>query len=195
MWYAFSEKYPEALTAAQDLIEKYPDSPLVARARKLGDAVFALAVPGMVDEERFGRVVRYWETYDFIGQKDTKVDDQTKLGVAMSYWKVGKPAKALALLTPYLQERQAKDVSAKALGMAVNIYLDSLAWKEIAELVSMVKKNWKLDEAQMLQLDYARAMSLQNLGDDSMALPMWAELAKDVKVVPAFRAYAMYYMA
>ena len=195
MWYAFNKKYPEALTAAQDLIEKYPDSPLVGRARKLGDAVFVLAVPGMVNEERYGRVVRYWETYDFIGQKDTRVNDGTKLGVAMSYWKIGKPEEALKLLSPFLQKKQVKDVSAQALGMAVNIYLDGLAWKEIADLVSMVKKNWKLDEEQLLQIDYARAMALQNLGDDVVALPLWAELAKNVKVEPTFRAYAMYYMA
>jgi len=195
MWYAFNKQYPEALTAAQDLIEKFPDSPLVERARKLGDAVFALAVPGMVGDERFGRVVRYWETYDFIGQKDTKVDDTTRLGVAMSYWKVGQPQKALELLKPYLTEKQIPGISDKALGMAVNIYLDGLAWKEIADLVNMAKKNWTLDEKQLRQLDYARAMSLQNLGDAAAALPMWAELAKDVNVDPAFRAYAMYYMA
>ncbi|MDD3313390.1 tetratricopeptide repeat protein [Pseudodesulfovibrio sp.] len=195
MWYAFNKQYPEALTAAQDLIEKYPDSALADRARQLGDAVFALAVPGMVDEGLYGRVVRYWETYDFIGKKDTKVNDQTRLGVAMSYWKVGQPEKALGLLRPYLQPRQTPGVSDKALGMAVNIYLDGLAWKEISDLVTMVKKNWKLDDKQLRQMDYARAMSLQNLGEEGAALPMWAELARDVKVDPALRAYAMYYMA
>jgi len=148
-----------------------------------------------VDEERFGRVVRYWETYDFIGDKDTRVNDDTKLGVAMSYWRVGKPEEALKLLSPYLQKKQVKNISAQALGMAVNIYLDGLAWKEIADLVDMVKRNWKLGEEQLLQIDYARAMALQNLGDDVKALPMWAELAKNVKVEPSFRAYAMYYMA
>jgi len=195
MWYAFNKQYPEALTAAQDLIEKYPDSALADRARQLGDAVFALAVPGMVDEGLYGRVVRYWETYDFIGKKDTKVNDQTKLGVALSYWKVGQPEKALALLKPYLQPKQVPGVSDKALGMAVNIYLDGLAWKEISDLVTMAKKNWKLDDKQLRQMDYARAMSLQNLGEEGAALPLWAELARDVKVDPALRAYAMYYMA
>ncbi|WP_419787586.1 tetratricopeptide repeat protein [Pseudodesulfovibrio sp.] len=195
MWYAFNKQYPEALSAAQDLIEKFPDSPLTDRARKLGDAVFALAVPGMVDEGLYGRVVRYWETYDFIGKKDTKVNDQTKLGVAMSYWKVGQPEKALALLKPYLQPKQVPDISDKALGMAVNIYLDGLAWNEISQLVDMAGKNWKLEEKQKRQLEYARAMSLQNLGEEAKALPLWAELAKDVNVDPSLRAYAMYYMA
>jgi tetratricopeptide (TPR) repeat protein len=47
----------------------------------------------------------------------------------------------------------------------------------------------------MRQVEYAQAMSLQNLGEANQALAMWADLAKDVKVDPAFRAYAMYYMA
>ncbi len=195
MWYAYNKKYPEALSAAQDLIEKYPDSPLVERARKLGDSVFALAVPGMVGEERYGRVVRYWETYDFIGKEDTKVDDFTRLNVATSYWKIGQPEKALEIIKLFLKKKPVKDVSDKALGLAVNIYLDQLAWKDIADLVAMAKANWELKPEQLRQLDYARAMSLQNLGNANQALPMWAELAKDVKVEPTFRAYAMYYMA
>ncbi len=149
----------------------------------------------MVGEERYGRVVRYWETYDFIGKEDTKVDEWTRLNIATSYWKIGQPEKAIELLKPFLQKKQVKDVSDKALGLAVNIYLDQLAWKEISDLIAMAKKNWTLKPEQLRQLDYARAMSLQNLGNSNQALPMWAELAKDVKVEPAFRAYAMYYMA
>jgi len=195
MWYAFNKKYPEALLAAQDLIEKFPDSPLVDKAKTLGDSVFVLAVPGMMGEERYGRVVRYWETYDFIGKEGTRVDDQTMLSIATSYWKVGKPGKALELIKPYLQKKQVDRISNEALGIAVNIYLDQLAWSEIASLVSMTKANWKIEPGQQLQLDYARAMSLQNMGDVGKALPMWAGLAKDMQVDPAFRAYAMYYMA
>ena len=195
MWFAFHKRYPESLTAAQDFIEKYPDSPLIDRARTLGDSVFTLGVPGMMQEERYGRIVRYWETYEFIDQKDTKVDDRTRLNVALSYWKVGQPQKAMDILKPYLQKRQVENISDEALGLAVNIYLDQLAWQEIADLVAMVKVNWKLKPAQLRQLDYARAMSLQNLGESNRALPMWANLAKDNKVEPAFRAYAMYYMA
>lgn len=195
MWYAFNKKYSEALAAAQDLIEKFPDSPLVDKAKTLGDSVFALAVPGMAAEERYGRIVRYWETYDFIGKDDSKVDAQTMLNIATSYWKIGNPQKALDIIQPYLQKKQIDNISDEALGLAVNIYLDQLAWKEIADLVGMTKANWKLKPAQQRQLDYARAMSLQNMGDTGKALPMWAELAKDMKIDPAFRAYAMYYMS
>ncbi|WP_243547086.1 tetratricopeptide repeat protein [Pseudodesulfovibrio tunisiensis] len=195
MWYAFNKKYSEALGAAQDFIGKFPDSPLVPRARKLGDSVFALAVPGLMEEERYGRVVRYWETYDFIGEKDTKVDNGTILSVATSYWKAGQPEKSLELIKPFLTEKQIPRYSDEALGLAVNIYLDQLAWQEIADLVQMAQQNWQLGEKQQGQLKYARAMSLQNLGDPTQALVLWADLAKNMRIDPAFRAYAMYYMA
>ncbi|OIQ51349.1 Outer membrane protein assembly factor BamD [Pseudodesulfovibrio hydrargyri] len=195
MWYAFNKKYPEALTAAQDLIEKYPDSPLVDKARTLGDSVFVRAVPGMLAEQRYGRIVRYWETYDFIGKKDSKVDDNTKLAIATSYWKIGQPDKALDLLKPYLTRKQIPGVSDQALGLAVNIYLDQLAWQDINDLVNMASRNWKLEPGQKRQVDYARAMALQNMGDGKRAVTLWADLAKDTTVDPAFRAYAMYYMA
>ncbi|WP_238528216.1 tetratricopeptide repeat protein [Pseudodesulfovibrio mercurii] len=195
MWHAFHKQYPEALTAAQDLIEKYPDSPLADKARTLGDSVFVRAVPGMLAEQRYGRIVRYWETYDFIGKKDSKVDDNTRLAIATSYWKIGQPAKALELLKPYLTKKQIPGISDQALGLAVNIHLDQLAWQDISDLVSMASKNWKLKPEQQRQLDYARAMALQNLGDSRRAVTLWADLAKDMTVDPAFRAYAMYYMA
>ena len=195
MWYAFNQKYSDALAASQDLIEKFPDSPLVDKARELGDSVFVLAAPDLAADERYARIVRYWETYDFIGKKDSKVDDKTKLIIATSYWKIGQPGKAMEMLKPYLQKKQVPEISDEALGIAVNVYLDQLAWKEIDELVEMTTANWKLKLPQQRQLDYARAMSLQNLGDSGKALPMWAELAKDLNVDPAFRAYAMYYMS
>ena len=195
MWYTFHEQFPDALASAQDLIEKFPDSPLVEKARELGDKIFVQAVPGLMQDERYDRVIRYWEGYDFIGKKNTKVDDNTRLNVATSYWKIGQPAKALALIQPFLDAPTKTELSENALSLAVNVYLDQLAWQEIADIVADAKKKWQLSDRIKRQMDYARAMSLQNMGETKQALVMWADLAKDVDVDPTFRAYAMYYMA
>ena len=195
MWYAFNKKYPEALTAAQDFIDKFPASDLLPRARELGDKVFALAVPGLMDEDNYQRVVRYWESYDFIGKGDTRVDDNTKLMVANSYWKLKQPDKALEIIEPYLGEKQVPGASDKAIDLAVGIYLDQYAWASINKLVDRASKHWKLQPKQQRQLEYARAMALQNMGEADRALPLWADLGKDPEVDPSFRGYAMYYMA
>lgn len=194
MWYAFHNKNADALAAAQDFLDLFPESELAPRARKLGDSVFVKAVPGLMEQEHYKRIVRYWEDYDFIGEEDTKVDDDTKLMVATSYWKLDQPAKALALLEPYLDE-QIPGVSEKALDLAVNVYLGEYNWNGINRLVQHAEENWDIDEKQLRQLNYARAMALQNMGEDIRAVPLWAELAKNPEVDPSFRGYAMYYLA
>ncbi|WP_245628790.1 tetratricopeptide repeat protein [Salidesulfovibrio brasiliensis] len=194
MWYAFHDKYAEALAASQDFLDLFPDSKLANRARELGDSVFVRALPGLIQEENYKRVVRYWEDYDFIGEEETKVDDDAKLMVATAYWKLGQPAEALALLQPYL-DKQIPGVSDKALDLAVNVYLGEYNWDAINELVKHAEANWDIDPKQLRQLNYARAMSLQNLGDETKAVPLWAELAKNPEVDPSFRGYAMYYLA
>lgn len=195
MWYAFHKKYADSLGAAQDFVDKFPDSELLPRARQLGDKIFALAVPGLVEDENYERVVRYWEGYDFIGEGDTKVDDNTKLLVATSYWKLGRHDKALEIIEPYLGEKQIPEISNKAIDLAVGIYLDQYAWDSINKLVDRASKHWKLEPKQQRQLEYARAMALQNMGEPAEALPLWAELAKNPEVDPSFRGYAMYYVA
>ncbi|WP_018124572.1 tetratricopeptide repeat protein [Desulfovibrio oxyclinae] len=194
MWYAFHNKNADALAAAQDFLDLFPESQLATRARELGDSVFFKAVPGLMEQEHYKRIVRYWEDYDFIGEGETKVDDDTKLMVATSYWKLGQPAKALALLEPYLDE-QIPGVSEKALDLAVNVYLGEYNWNGINRLVKHAEENWDLGEKQLRQLNYARAMALQNMGEDIRAVPLWAELAKNPEVDPSFRGYAMYYLA
>ncbi|KAB1442465.1 tetratricopeptide repeat protein [Pseudodesulfovibrio senegalensis] len=195
MWYAFHKKYADALGASQDFIDKFPGSDLKDRARALGDKVFALAVPQLVEEGNYKRVLRYWESYDFIGKGDTKVDDNTRLMVATSYWKMGQPDQALEIIKPYLGDTQIPDISSKAIDLAVGIYLDQYAWDSMNKLVDHATQKWKLEPRQMRQLKYARAMALQNMGEAKEALPLWAELGMNPEVDPAFRGYAMYYMA
>jgi len=195
MWYAFNKKYADALGASQDFLDKFPGSDLKDRARALGDKVFALAVPELVEDGNYQRVLNYWENYNFIGKGDTQVDDNTRLMVATSYWKMGQPEQALKIIKPYLGDKQIPDISSKAIDLAVGIYLDQYAWDSMNKLVARATDKWNLKPRQQRQLKYARAMALQNMGDAKQALPLWAELGMDPEVDPAFRGYAMYYMA
>lgn len=192
MWYSFHEDYAGALSAVQDLLDRRPDSPLAGRARELGDKSFALAVPQLVEDDNYARVVKWWLDYRFM---DKSVDDETRLGVALSFWKIGRPAEALDILSRYLGRDQVPGFSSKALDLAVNIFLDEQNWTRLAEIVSLAKESWKLEPRQERQLEYARAMALENLGDSGENTALWAKLAKDMELDPAFRAYAMYYMA
>ncbi|MCM0755226.1 tetratricopeptide repeat protein, partial [Desulfovibrio aminophilus] len=193
MWNAWNKQYGDALGAVQDLLDRYPKSELVPKARDLGDKTFTLAVPQLIADQNYGRVTQWWEKYKFVDQG--KVDDDTRLGVATCFWKTGEHDKALNLIRRYLTKNQAPKYSEMALNLASNIFLETGAWTRLDELASMARRNWKIPKNLEQQLDYARAMSLENLNEPKKSLPIWAQLAADVTVEPNARANAMYYLA
>ena len=195
MWYFWNKRYSDALVAAQDLIEKFPKSELVDRAKELADHTFALAVPQLVADGNYPRVVEYWEKYGFGKDYGEDVDDATRLKVALSYWKVGRPDDSLAMLQKYLGPKMVPGSSEPALDMAVSILVDRQAWHDIADLADHVSTQWTLSPRQQRQVDFARAISLENLGQADQSTPLWRKLAADTSVRPGARAYATYYMA
>lgn len=195
MWYAHKKRFSDALALAQDIVEKNPKSPLASRGKELAESIFAYAVPQLVADEAYGRIVGYWETYRPGGPGGQGLGDDVKLLVALSYWKKGQPDKAMELLNKYLGQQPVPGVSEKALDMAVNIMLDQQAWNKLSSLVARVGKTWTLQPRQQRQLEYARAIALENLGDATETSALWARLAGDTELDPSFRAYAMYYMA
>ncbi|WP_084630553.1 tetratricopeptide repeat protein [Desulfovibrio aminophilus] len=193
MWNAWNKQYGDALGAVQDLLDRYPKSELVPKARELGDKTFTLAVPQLIADQNYGRVAQWWEKYKFVDQG--KVDDDTRLGVATCYWKTGEHDKALGLIRRYLTKNQVPKYSEMALNLASNIFLETGAWTRLDELAAMARRNWKIPRNLEQQLDYARAMSLENLNEPKKSLPIWAQLAADVTVDANARANAMYYLA
>jgi len=193
MWHAWNKQYGDALAAVQDLLNRYPKSDLAQRARELGDKTFTLAVPQLIADQNFGRVTQWWEKYAFVDQG--KVDDDTRLGVATSYWKTGERDKALALIQRYLTKNQVPTYSEMALNLASNIYLETGAWTKLDELAALARRHWKIPKGLEQQLDYARAMALENLNEPKKSLPIWAQLAADMTADPPIRANAMYYLA
>ena len=193
MWHAWNKQYGDALGAVQDLLDRYPKSDLAQRARELGDKTFALAVPQLIADGNFGRVTQWWEKYAFVDRG--KVDDDTRLGVATSYWKTGEPDKALALIQRYLTKNQVPTYSEMAMNLASNIYLEKGAWTKLDELAALARRHWKIPKGMEQQLDYARAMALENLNESKKSLPIWAQLAADMTADPPIRANAMYYLA
>ncbi|WP_368854157.1 tetratricopeptide repeat protein [Desulfovibrio sp. JC022] len=195
MWYYWNKKYGDCLGAVQDFLDKYPRSALRDRASELGTRVFDKAVPELVKDENYGRVVSYWNKYAKKNNEGKDVNDETRLGVALSFWKKEQPAKALELIDRYLQGEEIPKYSAMALDMALGIYVDEQAWSKVTELVDLAKDGWKLDPKQKVHIEYAQAMAYENLGETERSTPLWAGLASNLLLPQSSRAYAMYYMA
>jgi TolA-binding protein len=195
MWYYWNKKYGDCLGAVQDFLDKYPRSALRDRAGELGTRVFDKAVPELVKDENYGRVVSYWNKYAKKNNDGNDVNDETRLGVALSFWKKGQPQKALELIDRYIQGEEIPKYSAMALDMALGIYVDEQAWSQVTDLVDRAKNGWKLDPKQKVHIEYAQAMAYENLGDTERSTPLWAGLASNLLLPESSRAYAMYYMA
>ncbi|MFW5499705.1 MULTISPECIES: tetratricopeptide repeat protein [unclassified Maridesulfovibrio] len=195
MWYYWNKKYGDCLGAVQGFLDKYPRSGLRERASELGTRVFDKAVPELVRDENYGRVVDYWNKYAQKNNEGKDVNDETRLGVALSFWKKEQPAKALELIDRYLQGEEIPKYSAMALDMALGIYVDEQAWSKVTALVDLAKDKWKLDPKQKVHIEYAQAMAYENLGETERSTPLWAGLASNLLLPQSSRAYAMYYMA
>ena len=195
MWYYWNKKYGDCLGAVQDFLDKYPRSGLRERASELGTRVFDKAVPELVKDENYGRVVDYWKKYAKKNNEGKDVNDETRLGVALSFWKKQQPQRALELIDRYLQGEEVPKYSAMALDMALGIYVDEQAWSKVTKLVDLAKEGWKLDPKQKVHIEYAQAMAYENLGETERSTPLWAGLASNLLLPESSRAYAMYYMA
>ncbi len=195
MWYYWNKKYGECLGAVQDFLDKYPRSPMRDKASQLGTRVFDKAVPELVKDENYGRVISYWNNYAKKNNEGKDVNDDTRMGVALSFWKKEQPQRAIELIDRYLQDKQVPKYSAMALDMALGIYVDDQAWSKVTDLVTLAKDNWKLDPKQQVHIEYAQAMAFENLGETERSTPLWAGLASNLLLPQSSRAYAMYYMA
>lgn len=195
MWSYWNKKYGDCLGAVQDFLDKYPRSGLRERASELGTRVFDKAVPELVKDENYGRVVNYWNKYAKKNNEGKDVNDETRLGVALSFWKKEHPAKALELIDRYLQGEEIPKYSAMALDMALGIYVDEQAWSKVTALVDLAKGKWELDPKQKVHIEYAQAMAYENLGETERSTSLWAGLASNLLLPESSRAYAMYYMS
>ncbi len=195
MWYYWNQKYGECLGSVQDFLDKYPRSTLRMKASELGHRVFDKAVPELVQDENYGKVVKFWNSYGKKNNEGDGVNDETRMGVALSYWKKEQPDEALKLIDRYLTEKQVPKYSAMALDMALGIYVEEQAWTNVTELVDLARNNWKLDPKQSVHIDFAKAMAFENLGETELSTPLWAGLASNLLLPESSRAYAMYYMA
>ncbi|MGE4291870.1 MAG: tetratricopeptide repeat protein [Desulfovibrio sp.] len=195
MWHFFQKEYPEALTAAQRLLDEYPRSPLTDRARELGDRAFALAVPQLLDQEKYQSVVDYWEKYHFISDSQGDESSATRVGVAQGYAALNDYEKALELLKPFLGDTQVPEYSEMALALAADIFLKQKAWNRINDLSSHAEQNWELSPRARRLLMHANAVALENLGENQKSARLWAQLGADEDVEPFIRADSLYFMA
>ena len=195
MWQFHSKAYMDTMNTVSTFLQKYPKSTLTDKANDLGFQAFLQALPGLVQDGNYARVMQLYDEAPFIKANQNKLGDGAQMAVAVSAWKRGQPDRALKLAGRFLGKKQVPKYSEMALDLAMNVFMEGKQWKRISDLATRANKAWKLSPRQKAQFENARAMALENQGEVEKSLPLWTRIASDTKAEPATRAHATYMLA
>ncbi|GAU07952.1 tetratricopeptide repeat protein [Desulfoplanes formicivorans] len=192
MWQLWNDQYRDTLQAVADFINNYPQQELTPKALEVGNKAFAQFTAKAIERDRFKDIVSLWNTYPFLHQSPAPM---ARLAVATSLWKTGHAIQALTLAAPLLANKRPREASSgPALDLALAILVQSQSWQDIIKLSQEIK-DWKLSANRKRQFEYTLALAHQNLGQTDQSHLLWKQLAADVELPDAQRAYALYFMA
>jgi hypothetical protein len=195
MWNFHTKAYISAMNIASSFLEKYPKSNLVGKANELGFQAFLHALPDLVQEGNYGRILQLYDNAPFVKENHDKIGDEAQMAIAVSAWKRGQGERALKLAGRFLGKKQVPKYSEMALDLAMNVFVERKEWKRISDLANRANAAWKLSPRQKAQFENARAMALENQGETEKSLPLWTRIAADPATDPATRAHATYVLA
>ncbi len=194
MWNLFNNRPDDALSAVEEFFRKYPKNPLAERVEETGLAAFERSAKDSLEQENWPRIVGMWERFPFLGRMLDKLTPDTRMAVAMAYWKMDRPTEALVMAGPFLAGERQGALSDMALSLALDVHVGRNAWQHVVDLSKKVQ-DWQLPEQLKRQIDYATALSLSHLGRVKDAESLWAKLAGDPKMPLDQRGLALFHLA
>lgn len=195
MWQFHNKSFLDAMNTASSFLQKHPKSNLAGKASELGFQAFLQALPGLVQEGNYARVLQLYDSAPYVKENQDKIGDEAQMAIAVSAWKRGQGDRALQLAGRFLGKKQVPKYSEMALDLAMNIFVERKEWKRISDLAAKAGAAWKLSPRQKAQFETARAMALENQGESEKSLPLWTRIASDPTTDPATRSHATYVLA
>lgn len=194
MWLLWDKQFTQAMGSAADFIDRYPEHPGVSQARDIIWAAFQNELANALAEQNYRRILLLWNGFPLVRERYGDLDPKMRYALARGYMERGDDAKGLELLGAFLTAKMDPDYGELALTEYFNRYLKAGAWDKILDL-SRIVAAWPLRPQLRSQLDYATALSAQNLGLWGAALPRWRQLATRNDIPLYQRAYATYFLA
>ncbi len=194
MWLLWDKHYTEAMGKAADFVDMYPDHEDVPQARDVIWAAFQKELANSLAEQNYGRILLLWNGFPLVRQRYGPIDSTMRYALAQGYKERGDDAKYLTLISEFLKSPKDPRYGEMAFAEYFNRYIKAGAWERILELAQLVH-SWDMSPGLRLQLDYAMALSAQNLNRDEAALAMWRQIARRPEFPLYQRAYATYYLA
>ncbi len=194
MWQYWNGHYTEAMGKAADFIDAYPENSCVPQARDLIWMAFQKELANALAEGNYGRILILWNGFPLVRERYGQPDPRLRYALAQGLLERGEEKRALEMLSPFLASPMNPQYGEGAFVTFFNRYLQAGAWDKILDLGRLVS-TWPLRPQLRNQLDYAMALSAQNLNLNGPALAMWHKLA-DKPDIPLYqRAYATYFLA
>lgn len=193
MWLLHQQNYPGSLKEAAAYLERYPQSELAPKAEEVAVTAFEKMAADMLAHKDYDRLIQAYKEHRLISANRGLLSDTTRLGLALAYLRTGKTRDALAEALPYVGPKET-DNGNWALTMAMSVYQNERAWRDIVDLARKVQ-DWRFSPSQRRGLEYLVAESLENLGESERALKLWTKMAGDRELEAEKRCYALYFVA
>ncbi|KHK02176.1 hypothetical protein NY78_2307 [Desulfovibrio sp. TomC] len=193
MWLLHQQNYPGSLKEAAAYLERYPKSDLAPKAEETAITAFEKMAADLLAHKDYDRLIAAYEAHRLINANRGMLSDTTRLGLALAYLRTGKTREALREALPYVGPKET-DNGNWALTMAMSVYQNERAWRDIVDLARQVQ-GWRFSPSQRRGLEYLAAEALENLGESDRALKLWAKMAGDQELEAEKRCYALYFVA
>ncbi len=190
----YTKDYSQAMKYAQEVMEKYPNYMQYNVAKEILLTAFAQNLENALFEQNYSRALLLWEQHPEIHDYYLPLEDDLRLALARGYLNTGQEAKGLELLEPFLDEKQHKDYGIYAYNLFLAKYLNDGDWNALLDLDEKVN-SWQMPLDVRNQHDYTTALSAENLGLSSRALPLWQKISPNDTYPLYQRAYATYFLA
>lgn len=194
MWLFWDKQYPEAMGKAVEFIDNYPEHSETPEARNLLWNAFQKELAQSLEEHNYGRILLLWNGFPYIRERYGAIDPPLRYALAQGWLERGDEEKSFQLMGEFLKDPMDPNYGEAAFSQFFNNYLKNGAWDKILELGNLVK-NWKMKPELQNQLDYALALSAQNLNLGAPALERWKRLANRTDIPLYQQAYATYFVA
>lgn len=194
MWQYWDKQYPEAMGSAADFIDSHPEHKDNQEARNLLWEAFQKELAQSLQEHNYGRILLLWNGFPYVRERYGKIDPPLRYALAQGWLERGDEAKSFDLLAEFLKSPKDPQYGEAAFSQFFNHYIQTGQWDKILDLGKKVA-NWKLSPELADQLQYAEALSAQNLNMGAAALNKWREVAHRTDLPLYQQAYAAYFLA
>ncbi len=194
LWQLWDKQYTDAMGAAADFIDLHPENGDVELARDIIMRGFMADLKNSLAEENYGRILILWEGFPLVRQRYGDIDPDLRNALGRGHLERGEDEKAMELFAEFLTTPKHPRYSDQTFALYFNKYLESQNWNGMLDLGEMVK-DWEMTDAMRGQLDYALALSSENLGLKEKALKLWKPLAVNDTIPLYQKAYANHFLA